>query len=90
MRLSDEGGEGVLESEVMEEEVMYWNVLLSLSEYFVYLPLVKGTSDENERVSVLERVMERVRWNESSPAVNVENFGRSDEMNQINHTSQIQ
>ena len=25
-RLSDEGGEGVLESEVMEEEVMYWNV----------------------------------------------------------------
>ena len=26
----------------------------------VYLPLVKGTSDENERASVLERVMEFV------------------------------
>ena len=58
MRLSDEGGEGVLESEVMEEEVMYWNV--SLSDFVLYLPLVKGTSAENERVSVLERVMEFV------------------------------
>ena len=73
MRLSDESGEGVLESEVMEEEVMYWNVLLSQCECFVYLPLVKGTSDENERVSVLERVMERVLENESHPVVNVVN-----------------
>ena len=66
MRLSDEGGEGVLESEVMEEEVMYWNVqlLFMLPEFFVYLPLVKGTSVENERGSVLERVMERVLANE--------------------------
>ena len=61
MRLSDEGGEGVLESEVMEEEVMDWNVQVSK---FVYLPLVKGTSDENERASVLERVMVRELKNE--------------------------
>ena len=60
MRLCDEGDERVLESEVMEEEVMRWNVLLSSSESFEYLPFVKGTSDENERVSVLERVMEVV------------------------------
>ena len=41
---------------------MYWNVKLSsyVPDFFVYLPLVKGTSDENERVSVLERVMEVV------------------------------
>ena len=40
---------------------MYWNVMLvNDPEYFVYLPLVKGTSAENERVSVLERVMEVV------------------------------
>ena len=38
---------------------MYWNVL-SLLGNFVYFPLVKGTSVENERVSVLERVMEVV------------------------------
>ena len=61
MRLSDEGEEGVLESEVMEEEVMDWNVQVSK---FVYLPLVKGTSDENERASVLERVMVRELKNE--------------------------
>ena len=61
MRLCDEGVERVLESEVMEEEVMCWNVLLSLLESFEYLPSVKGTSDENERVSVLERVMEVVK-----------------------------
>ena len=59
-RLSDEGGEGVLESDVMEEEVMCWNVSLSLLEFFVYLPLVKGTSVENERMTVLERMMEVV------------------------------
>ena len=60
MRLCDEGDERVLESEVMEEEVMRWNVLLSSSESFEYLPFVKGTSGENERVSVLVRVMEVV------------------------------
>ena len=65
----------------MEEEVMYWNVSLQLFEDFVYLPLVKGTSDENERVSVLERVMERVSENEPYPAVNVVNFGRSNKLN---------
>ena len=54
------GGEGVLESEVMEEEVMEPNVWLYSSEFFEYLPFVKGTSDENERVSELERVMEVV------------------------------
>ena len=73
MRLSDEGGEGVLESEVMEEEVMYWNVQLLLPECFVYLPLVKGTSDENERASVLERVMECISENEQYPVLNVVN-----------------
>ena len=61
-----------------------------LVEDFVYLPLVKGTSVENERVSVLERVMERVSLNESYPVVNVVNLGRSNEMNQINQTSQNQ
>ena len=40
---------------------------------YVYLPLVKGTSDENERASVLERVMERVSENESYPTANVVN-----------------
>ena len=60
MRLCDEGDERVLESEVMEEEVMLRNVQLSSSESSEYLPFVKGTSDENERVSVLERVMEVV------------------------------
>ena len=54
MRLCDEGDERVLESEVMEEEVMCWNVQLL---YLEYLPFVKGTSAENEKVSVLERVM---------------------------------
>ena len=43
---------------------MYWNVQLLLSEDFVYLPFVKGTSDENERGSVLEREMECVSENE--------------------------
>ena len=56
--LCDEGYEMELESEVMEKEVMYWNVLLLGYELFEYLPFVKGTSDENERVGVLERVME--------------------------------
>jgi len=53
---------------------MYWNVSLAFGpEYFVNLPLVKGTSVENERVSVLERVMEVVSLNESHPVVNVVN-----------------
>ena len=73
MRLCDEGDERVLESEVMESEVMCWNVPLSSSESFEYLPFVKGTSDENERMSVLERVMEVVSKNESSPVMNVVN-----------------
>ena len=60
MRLCDEGDERVLESEEMEEEVMRRNVSLSELESFEYLPFAKGTSDENERVSVLERVIEVV------------------------------
>ena len=68
MRLCDEGDERVLESEVMESEVILRNVSLSSSESFEYLPSVKGTSDEgDERVSVLERVMEVVSQNESYP-----------------------
>ena len=39
----------------------------------MYLPFVKGTSDENERVSELERVMEVVSPNECCPVVNVVN-----------------
>ena len=70
MRLCDEGVERVLESEVMREEVMLRNVQLSFPEY---VPFVKGTSDENERVSVLERVMEVVQENEFHPVVNVVN-----------------
>ena len=64
MRLCVEEDERVLESEVMEEEAVYRNVLLYIYELFEYLPFVKGTSDENERVSVLERVMEVVSKNE--------------------------
>ena len=56
------GGEGVLKSEWMEEDVTSQND--SLFEVVVYLPLVKGTSDENKRVSELERVMEVVSENE--------------------------
>ena len=56
----------------------------------VYTPLVKGTSVENERVSVLERLIVVVYWNEPHPAVNVVNRGRSNELNQINQTSQTQ
>ena len=32
---------------------MEWNVSLLLFDFFVYLPLVKGTSNEKERVSEL-------------------------------------
>ena len=53
----------------MREEAMYWNVKL-LPIYLEYVPLVKGTSDENERVSVLERVMEVVVTNEYDSVVN--------------------
>ena len=66
---------------------MSWNASLLL---LVYTPFVKGTSDENERVSELERVMEVVSENESCPAVNVVNLGRSNELNHINQTSQTQ
>ena len=38
--------------------MMNWKVLLSLLKDFLYVPFVKGTSDEKERVSKLERVME--------------------------------
>ena len=69
---------------------MCWNVKLLPLEDFAYLPFVKGTSDENERVSELERVIEVVSENELSPVVNVVNRGRSDEMNQINQTRQTQ
>ena len=79
MRLCDEGDERVLESEVMDSEVMLRNVSLSSSESFEYLPSVKGTSDENERVSVLERVMEVVSQNEHCLALNIVNFGRSNQ-----------
>ena len=70
MRLCDEGEEKILESEVMEEEVMHWNVTLPFLEY---LPFVKGISDENERVSILESVMERVPLNEYTRVMNVVN-----------------
>ena len=73
MRLSDERGEGVLESEVIDEEVMDSNVQYLLLEFITYLPLVKGTSVENERGSVLERVMVFVLKNELFPVVNVVN-----------------
>ena len=49
---------------------MYWNASLLL---LVYAPLVKGTSNEKERVNELERVMERVAENDLSPVVNVVN-----------------
>ena len=75
--ICEEGNEGVLESDVMEEDVMYRNVKLLLLESFEYVPLVKGTSDENERANVLERVMEVVSLNESSPVMNDVNLGRS-------------
>ena len=71
MSLCDEGVERVLESEVIFEEVMCWNVSLSSSESFEYLPFVKGTSDKYERVIELERVMTKVSENEQSPVVNV-------------------
>ena len=50
-----------------------YSPIQSFSLLPVYLPLVKGTSVENERVSVLERVMEVVLVNESNPGVNVVN-----------------
>ena len=69
--ICEEGNEGVLGSEVMEEEVMWWNVslyqsggLLGATEYF---PLLKGTSrnGKSENANVLWRVMEVVSLNES-------------------------
>ena len=49
---------------------MYWNASLLL---LVYTPLVKGTSNEKNRVRELERVMEVVKGNEHFPVVNVVN-----------------
>ena len=46
---------------------------MSLSEDFLYLPFVKGTSGENKGVRVLDRVMEAVSENELFPVVNVVN-----------------
>ena len=69
---------------------MCWNVKLLHLEDFAYLPFVKGTSDENERVSELERVMEVVSANDHSPVVNVVNRGRSNELKPINQTGQTQ
>ena len=51
---------------------------------------MKGTSDENERVSELEREIEVIYANESSPVVKIANRGRSNELNQINQTGQTQ
>ena len=48
-------------------------MLLIMADRLVYLPLVKGTSDEKERVSELEREMEVVKGNEPLPVVNVVN-----------------
>ena len=85
VRLCDEGDERVLESEVMEEEVMWWNVLLSyVLDSFEYLPFVKGTSDENERV------MEVVSENEFCPIMNTLNFGRSNQLRLESTTGEIQ
>ena len=55
--ICEEGNEGVLRSEVMEEEVNF------LPEYF---PLLKGTSrnGKSENANVLWRVMEVVSTNE--------------------------
>ena len=39
----------------------------------VYVPLVKGTSYEEEKLSILERVMDVVSLNELLPIVNVVN-----------------
>ena len=50
--ICEEGNEGVLWSEVMEEEVILWNVWLSDLGAIEYFPLSKGTSrngtSENE------------------------------------------
>ena len=56
----------------------------------MYVPLVKGTADENERVCLPERVIIFIVSNVLPPVVNVVNLGRSNEMNQINQTSHIQ
>ena len=48
---------------------------------------MKGTSDEKERISELERVMEVDLQNEHFPEMIVVNRRRSNELNQINQTS---
>ena len=73
--ICEEGGRKILGSEVMEEEVMWWNVSLlpslpillrGATEYF---PLLKGTSrnGKSENANVLWRVMEVVSSNERNP-----------------------
>lgn len=57
----------------MELGVICWNVLFSPLEFFEYVPFVNGTSGENERVMILERVMEVVEENEFLPVVNLVN-----------------
>lgn len=76
MILRDEKNEEILESAVIEEEVMFWNATL-LSVSCIILPFVKGTSSEKERVSVLDRVMEVVSANALSAISKVVNRGRS-------------
>ena len=56
----------------------------------MYSPLVKGTSDENEKVDVLEILIDKTLSRESFPIINEYNWGRSNELNQINQTSQTQ
>ena len=48
--------EKVLESDLMEEEVVFWKVKMPKA----HLLFVKGTSDKNERVRILDRVIELV------------------------------
>ena len=70
--ICEEGGRKILGSEVMEEEVMWWNVSLSNQESGClrgateYCPLLKGTSrnGKSENANVLWRVMEVVCKNE--------------------------
>ena len=65
--ICEEGGRKILGSEVMEEEVMLWNVsLLNLFGATEYFPLLKGTSrnGKSENANVLWRVMEVVLSNE--------------------------
>ena len=72
----------------MENTDIYIKVLFESCGSFLYTALVKGTSYQNEGWWVLARVICFVLVNELVPVVNVDNFGRSNEMNQINQTIQ--